>query len=113
MLRRSLRGIGLTAIGLLVVQLLVLPAWLIGLANDGSPAASAAAEALTAGGWLHLRLVLAVLGAGVLALVLHRVAAAGGRRLLLVTAGAAFVLVLVAEAVGRAQLLEAYARIGG
>jgi O-antigen ligase len=54
-----------------------------------------------------------VLGAGVLALVLHRVAAAGGRRLLLVTAGAAFVLVLVAEAVGRAQLLEAYARIGG
>ncbi len=112
LLRRSLRGIGLGAIGVLAVELLVLPAWLLGLANDGSPAAAAAADALTAGGWLHLRLVLAVIGAGVLALFLYRAAAAGGRRLLLVTAGSAFVLVLVAETVGRVQFFESYARIG-
>ncbi|GIG34768.1 dimethyl sulfoxide reductase anchor subunit family protein [Cellulomonas pakistanensis] len=112
MLRSSLRGIGLTAIAVLAVELLVLPAWLLGLANDGSPAATAAAAALTAGGWLHLRLVLAVLGGGVLALFLYRAAAAGGRRLLLVTAGSAFVLVLVAETVGRVQFFESYARIG-
>ncbi|WP_158371070.1 dimethyl sulfoxide reductase anchor subunit family protein [Cellulosimicrobium cellulans] len=112
MLRSSLRGIGLASIGVLAVELLVLPAWLLGLANDGSPAATAAAAALTAGGWLHLRLVLAVLGAGVLALFLYRAAAAGGRRLLLVTASSAFVLVLVAETVGRVQFFESYARIG-
>lgn len=112
MLRGSLRGIGLASIGVLAVELLVLPAWLLGLAGDGGPAATAAVAALTGGGWLHVRLVLAVLGAGVLALFLYRAAAAGGRRLLLVTASSAFVLVLVAETVGRVQFFESYARIG-
>lgn len=114
LIRSSLRGIGVASIALLAVELVVLPVWTLGLATDGGAAAATSADALMAGGgaWLIVRLVLAVLGAGVLGFFLYRVASKGAERVLLVTASSAFVLVLVAETLGRIQFFDSYARIG-
>lgn len=114
LIRTSLRGIGVAAIVFLGVEAVALPAWLLNLATDTSTASAVSADAVAAGGgtWLIVRLVLAVLGAGVLGVFLYRVAEKGADRLLLVVASSSFALVLVAEVLGRILFFDSYARIG-
>jgi anaerobic dimethyl sulfoxide reductase subunit C (anchor subunit) len=117
LVRGTLRWAGLVALAVVAVQLVAMPLWLLELATatDGTAVASAGAlSALTVGGgfWIAARLVLAVLGAGVLGLFLRRLAVAGSERLLLATAGSALLLALVAEVLGRFLFFSSYTRVG-
>lgn len=114
LIRTTLRGIGIACIVLLGVEAVALPAWVANIATDTSTAAATSATAIASAGgaWLVARLVLAVLGAGVMGVFLYRVAEKGADRLLLITATSAFALVLAAEVLGRILFFSSYARIG-
>lgn len=103
LLRDSLRWIALLSIALVGVILVTIPLYVAGLSAGGA-AAQATGRLLIGqyGLWFGLRLALAFIGAGVIALFLYRNAAATGREQLLgALAYGAFALVFVAEIIGR------------
>ncbi len=112
--RGTLRGIGVASIVLLAVEFVVIPVYVLSLSQDGSAAAQSSLAALMVGGgaWFAVRLVLVALGAGVLGFFLYRTAAKGGDRILAITASSAFVLVLLAEALGRVLFYDSMFHVG-
>lgn len=112
--RGTLRGIGVASIVLLAVEFVVIPVYVLSLSQDGSAAAQSSLAALMVGGgaWFAARLVLVALGAGVLGFFLYRTAAKGGDRILAITASSAFVLVLLAEALGRVLFYDSLFHVG-
>lgn len=115
LLRDVVKGIAVVSIVMLGVELVASPLQLSLLAATNNPAA------ITSVGLLYqdygvvfaLRLVLAVIGAGVFALFLYRSATAAGReRLMGNLVYAAFAVVLVAEVMGRFLFYAAHTKIG-
>jgi anaerobic dimethyl sulfoxide reductase subunit C (anchor subunit) len=103
LLRGSLRGFAIVSLVLLGVEFVTLPFYLTSLGTI-APAAAATAEALISnyGLVLGIRLVLAFLGAGILALFIYQNAMGPGReRILGNQVYLAFGLVLIAEVLGR------------
>lgn len=114
LLRGALRWIAMTAIVLLVVELVTAPLQVAYLAA-GSPAAVASAALLTGryGLIFALRLALVFLGAGVLAVFLYRNAMSPGREKLLGNlAYLTFGLVLIGEVLGRFLFYATHIKIG-
>jgi anaerobic dimethyl sulfoxide reductase subunit C (anchor subunit) len=102
-LHSSLRWIAVLAVVLLGVELVVTPLYLVSLAT-GVPQAVASAKLIAGplGTMFLLRMILAFVGAGVFGFFLYQNAQKGEREKLLSTmAYVAFVLVLVAEVLGR------------
>lgn len=114
LLHNSLRGIAIGAIVLLGVQFVTGPWYIASLAAGASPAADSAAMMVGQYGTLFaLRLALAFLGAGLVAVFLYRNALTPGReRLLGNLAYAAFALTFIAELMGRYLFYATYVRIG-
>jgi anaerobic dimethyl sulfoxide reductase subunit C (anchor subunit) len=114
LLRGALRWIALSALVLLVVELVTAPLQLAYLAG-GVPAAAASAALIT-GQYavvFGLRLVLVFIGAGVLAAFLYRNALSAGREKLLINlAYLTFALVLIGEVLGRFLFYAAHVKIG-
>jgi len=114
LLRGALRWIALSALVLLVVELVTAPLQLAYLAG-GAPAAAASAALIT-GQYavvFGLRLVLVFIGAGVLAAFLYRNAMSAGREKLLINlAYLTFALVLIGEVLGRFLFYAAHVKIG-
>ena len=113
-MREALRGIAIVSIVLLGVEFVVLPLYLGYLAIAGS-AASASANILvnTYGVVFILRLVLAFIGAGIFGVFLYQNAAkAGAEKTMATLAYSAFVIVLVAEVMGRFLFYISEHRIG-
>ena len=100
LLRSVLQGIAIAAIILLGIEFLVLPLY---MAYLGTYAVEALQKLTTSYGLtLALRLILVFLGAGVLAAYLyHNASTAGKEKTLAVLVYSAFLLVLVAEVIGR------------
>ena len=112
--RESLQGIAVASIVLLGIQFLVLPIYLAYLATQG-PAALESLKLMivTYGDVLAIRLLLVFVGAGLLAAFLYRSAAAAGKEKIFTTLTySAFVLVLVAEVMGRFLFYATRVRIG-
>lgn len=115
LLRDALRGIAISAIALLGVELIVVPLQTAYLAASPEAAAAASAELTYAqyGVVFALRLALVFFGAGVLALFVYRNALSPGREKLLGNlAYAAFALVLVGEIMGRFLFYATHVKIG-
>ncbi len=112
--RQALQGIGIGSIVLLGVEFLVLPIYMAFLSTQGAAASASLHEMVfTYGGILFLRLALVFLGAGVLAAVLYRNAASDGKEKVFTTlAFSAFVVVLVAEVMGRVIFYATRVRLG-
>jgi anaerobic dimethyl sulfoxide reductase subunit C (anchor subunit) len=114
LLRETLRWIAIAAIALLGVEMVVLPLYLAMLAGGG--AAGLASIQLMAGsfGWvLALRVVLAFVGAGVFAMFLYQNAMSTGQEKVLSNiAYAAFIILFVAEVLGRFLFYATHIRIG-
>jgi anaerobic dimethyl sulfoxide reductase subunit C (anchor subunit) len=114
LLRAALRGIAVAAIVFLGVELVTVPIYLAGLANQG-PAAVETARLLTDDylALLVLRLAFLFLGAGVLGFFLYQNAASPGREQIMGRlAYGAFILVLVASVVGRFLFYASHVKIG-
>jgi anaerobic dimethyl sulfoxide reductase subunit C (anchor subunit) len=113
LLRSALQGISLGAIALAGIELVALPVYLLNLVRDPAGALTGEAIITGMGGMLVTRLVLAVLGAGVLAAIINRVVARQGQEKLAANlVYAAFALVLVAEFLGRFIFYVSNVRIG-
>lgn len=114
LLRSSLRGIAVASIVLLGVEFIVLPTYLLTLANSSSNAADTSMSTLTmAGGAVFItRLVLVFLGAGLLGFFLNRFASAGKSRSLVYLTTTAFALVLISETLGRMLFYSSMNHIG-
>jgi anaerobic dimethyl sulfoxide reductase subunit C (anchor subunit) len=114
LLRNVIRWLAIASIILLGIELIILPIYLAYL-STGS-AASLASLGLMAGKFnltLILRLVLGFLGAGVLAVFLYQNASSSGKKNVLgYLAIGAFVLVLIAEVLGRFVFYATHLRIG-
>ena len=112
--RGTLRGIGIASIVLLAVEFVVIPVYVLTLSQNPSAAAQDSMAALMVGSgvWFAVRLVLVGLGAGVLGFFLYRTATKSGDRILAITASSAFVLVLVAEALGRVLFYDSMFHVG-
>ena len=114
LMRESLRWLAVAAVLLVGVELVVLPISLAVVAV-GSTAGAASIQLMvgTYGWMLVLRVVLAFVGAGVLAIFVYQNAmSAGQEKLLGNLAYAAFVVVLVAEVLGRILFYIAHVRVG-
>jgi len=114
LMRGTLRWIAVAAVVLVGLELVVLPIYLASVAG-GSAAGLASVKLLTGlFGWLLvLRVILAFVGAGVFAIFLYQNAmSAGHEKMLGNLAYAAFVIVLVAEVLGRVLFYAAHVRIG-
>jgi anaerobic dimethyl sulfoxide reductase subunit C (anchor subunit) len=113
LIRTSLRWIAVAAIALLGVEFVVMPTYALQL-SQGSAAAVASAHALLYGhgAWLAVRLVLVFLGAGLLGLLLYRMASLGKQRVMTYAAVGAFALVLASELIGRLLFYTAKITIG-
>lgn len=111
LLEASVRWVAMAAIVLLGVQLIVIVLMQTQMANDPEmPAASLAAYTT---GWFVARLVLLVLGAGLLGVVLARLVATHSPMLLVATvATVAFGTVLASEIIGRSLFYDSMIRIG-
>jgi len=113
-MREALRCITVAAVLLPGVERVALPLYLATLA--GGSAAGLASVQLMVGsyGWvLALRVVLVFVGAGVFAMFLYQNAmSAGQEKVLGNLAYAAFVIVLVAEVLGRALFYAVHVQIG-
>lgn len=111
LLRGALQGIAITAIILLGIEFLILPFYMAHLGSAALQSLKMMTE--TYGLTLILRLLLVFLGAGVLAMYLFRNASETGKeKTLAVLASSAFVLVLVAEVMGRFLFYATHVRIG-
>jgi anaerobic dimethyl sulfoxide reductase subunit C len=114
LLRTALRGIAIGSIVFLGIQFVTGP-WYVAALAAGSPTAVASAALFTQpyGLLFGLRLALVFVGAGVIALFLYRSALNSEQeRLMGNLAYLAFVLVLVAELMGRFLFYATYLRIG-
>lgn len=114
LLSESLRWIAVAAIALLGVELVVLPLYL-GTLAIGTQAGLTSVQLMTGplGLALFLRLVLVFLGAGVFAAFLYQSASSAGQEKALGNlAYAAFVMVFVAEVLGRFLFYTSHVRIG-
>jgi anaerobic dimethyl sulfoxide reductase subunit C (anchor subunit) len=103
LLRSTLRWIAVASVVLVGVEFVVTPVYLLSLAT-GSPQAFASAKLLAGplGMAFFFRMVLAFVGAGVFGFFLYQNAQSAGREKVLgYMAYSAFVLVLVAEVLGR------------
>lgn len=109
----TLRGVSAAAIVLVGVEFVVLPLHAMDLATAGGASATSA-EAIMAGGGapFAIRLALVFLGAGLLGLLLQKVAQAGRERLMFWTATAAFTLVIASETIGRVLFYDGMVRVG-
>ena len=114
LLRDSLRGIAVASVVLLGIEFVVIPIYIAYLALG--TAASLASANLMIGPFglvFVLRLILAFVGAGIFGLFLYQSArSAGKERTMSYLAYSAFVLVLVAEVLGRFLFYAAQVRIG-
>jgi len=114
LLRDSLRWIAILSICLLGLEFLTIPLNMAYLA--AGPAVATAAVSTLMSEYtviMVLRLVLVFVGAGILGVFLYRTALSPGREGMLGNlAYAAFILVLVAEVLGRFLFYASYARIG-
>jgi anaerobic dimethyl sulfoxide reductase subunit C (anchor subunit) len=114
LMRDSLRWLAVAAVLLVGVELVVLPISMASVAV-GSTAGAASIQLMvgTYGWMLVLRVVLAFVGAAVLAIFVYQNAmSAGHEKMLGNLAYAAFVVVLVAEVLGRILFYVAHVRIG-
>jgi len=114
LLRETLRWIAIASIILLGVELLVLPVYLVSLAG-GSATGLASVQLMAASyGWvLALRVFLAFVGAGVFAVFLYNNAMSKGREKVLTNlAYATFLIVFVAEVLGRTLFYATHVGIG-
>jgi len=114
LLRDSLRWIAILSICLLGLEFLMIP---LNMAYQAAgPAVATAAVSTLMSEYtviMVLRLVLVFVGAGILGVFLYRTALSPGREGMLGNlAYAAFILVLVAEVLGRFLFYASYARIG-
>ena len=114
MLRGALRGIALTALVCLVLQLVVAPLTVATLAAGSTQAVQSAGLLMSQyRGLFVLELALLVLGAGVFGLWLYRSALKGEAQPMLARlAFAAFALTLVGEVVGRYLFYTTHVKIG-
>lgn len=115
LMREALRWIAVAAVLLVGVELVVLPLYLATLAGGGSAAGLASIKLMVgSSGWmLVLRVVLAFIGAGVLAMFLYQNAlSAGHEKMLGNLAYAAFIIVLAAEVLGRILFYTTHIQIG-
>ncbi|GAB2884360.1 dimethyl sulfoxide reductase anchor subunit family protein [Nocardioides pacificus] len=109
----TLRGVAAAAIVLVGVEFVVLPTHAMELATAGGASATSADAIMAGGGAVFaIRLALVFLGAGLLGLLLHRVAQVGRERLMLTTVTVAFALVLTSETIGRVLFYDGMVRIG-
>ena len=114
LLRGSLRGIAVASVVLLGVEFVVVPIYVAYLAT-GSAAAVASAKLMVGpfGLVFVLRLLFAFVGAGIFGVFLYQITqAAGKEKTLGYLAYSAFVLVLVAEVMGRFLFYATRVRIG-
>lgn len=114
LMRNSLRWIAVAAVIVLGIELVAIPLYLVSLAGGG-PAAQETARAITGdyGLLLALRLALIFAGAGILGFFVYQAASLPGReRVLGNLAISAFVLVLVAEVVGRFLFYATHVPVG-
>ena len=114
LLRGSLRGIAVASVVLLGVEFVVVPIYVAYLAT-GSAAAVASAKLMIGpfGLVFVLRLLFAFVGAGIFGVFLYQITqAAGKEKTLGYLAYSAFVLVLVAEVLGRFLFYATRVRIG-
>ena len=106
-----LRGVAMATIVLLGVELVVIVLQQTALAGD--PTMPAASLEAYASGWFVARLVLLVLGAGLLGTLLYRlVDTSRSLQLMASVATLAFVTVMASELIGRSIFYTAMARIG-
>jgi DMSO reductase anchor subunit len=114
LMRHSLRWIAVAAVVVLGIELVAIPLYLVSLAG-GSEAMQETARAIIGdyGLLLALRLALIFAGAGILGFFVYQAASVPGReRVLGNLALSAFVLVLVAEVVGRFLFYATHVGIG-
>ncbi len=112
-LSSAMRGLAMSAIILLGVELLVTPIYMAWLSTQGT----AALKSLGLMTWIYgpamlIRLALVFIGAGFLAVYLFRNASAGNTQKLTTLAYSAFVLVLASEVLGRFLFYATHVRIG-
>lgn len=113
LVQTTLKSIAVTAIVLVGIEFVVLPTYAMHLATAGGASATSAEAILAGGGAAFVaRLVLVFLGAGLLGVLLYKVASAGRHRLMFLTATTAFVLVLASESIGRVLFYDSMTRIG-
>ncbi len=113
-LRSALRWISIAAVVLVGIELVVAPLYLAYLSSGNAAAVESASRlASEFGAVFALRLVLAFLGAGVLALFLYQNAASSNKeKILAVLTYSAFLLVLVSEVLGRYLFYAAHVGVG-
>ena len=114
LLRDTIRWIALASIVLLGIELIVIPVYLAQLATQG-PAAQTTLQLLAEDFNLtfFLRLVLGFLGGGILALFIYRDASVSGTKgTFIQLAFVAFVLVFIAEVMGRYLFYSTHVPIG-
>jgi len=114
LLKEAVRGISLTGLALLGLELVLIPVQIAFLANAGGPAGVTAGLMFGQYGvLLVLRLVLVFVGAGVFGFFLYRNAESVGAEPLFATLiYAAFALVLIAEVMGRVLFYATPVKIG-
>lgn len=113
--RRALRGIAVTAIALLGVEMVTVPLQLSMLAGSGSAAAESSAGMFfnEFGVLFFLRLALAFLGAGLVGALLYRYASQPGKEpLVSVLVFSALSLVMVSEVMGRFLFYATHISLG-
>jgi anaerobic dimethyl sulfoxide reductase subunit C len=114
LMRAALRWLAVAAVILVGIELVVLPIYLATVAVGSMAGAASVKLMVGTFGWMMvLRVLLAFVGAGVLAIFVYQNAmSAGHEKLLGNLAYAAFVVVLVAEILGRIIFYAAHIRIG-
>jgi anaerobic dimethyl sulfoxide reductase subunit C (anchor subunit) len=114
LMRAALRWIAVAAVLLVGVELVVLPIYMAMVAAGSTAGLASVQLMIGAYGWaLVLRVILAFVGAGVLAVFLYQNAMSVGHEKMLSTlAYTAFVIVLVAEILGRLLFYATNIRIG-
>jgi anaerobic dimethyl sulfoxide reductase subunit C (anchor subunit) len=113
LVRTSLKSIGIAAIALVGVEFVVLPTYAMQLATAGGASATSADALMVGGGMVFItRLALVFIGAGLLGVLLYKVASAGAERLMFIVATSAFALVLASEGIGRILFYDSLTRIG-
>lgn len=114
LLREVIRGISITSMVLLGLELILVPVQIAYLAAQGEPASLSAALMYGDYGLLLItRLALVFLGAGIFSFFLYRNAqSSGGERILGTLAYSAFALVLIAELIGRFMFYSTHIKIG-
>lgn len=113
LLHSTLRGIAITSIALVGVEFVVLPIYVLYLSTQGASALQTMSSMFgTYTAVLVLRLLLVFVGGGVLGAYLYENAANGKERNLALLVYSAFILVLIAEAMGRFLFYATHYSIG-